>query len=169
MSNAQTQIATSLAKYSPDVARQFRAARAARATLRRLFPRGYELVYDTYNGLGCGFSPTPRSSDIVISVLAYPRWVTLFFFEGRYLEDPEGLLQGSGVRIRSLRLQPFTVLKSQAVGTLLEQAIGDIRLELATAPRLSTVLKSVSPRQRPRKLTKPKAKVVEPRRRARAA
>jgi hypothetical protein len=91
--SARSQIATSLAKYSPDMACQFRTARA---TLRRIFPRGYELVYDTYNGLGCGFSPTPRSSDVLTSVLAYPRWVTPFFFEGRNLEDPEGLLQGSG-------------------------------------------------------------------------
>lgn len=148
MTTAQEQIAASLATYSPDMARQFRAARAA---LRRLFPRGYELVYDTYNGLGCGFSPTPRSSGIVISVLAYPRWITLFFFRGRHLEDPDGLLQGSGAKIRSLRLEPFTLLKSPAVALLLEQAIGDVRQELATAPRLSTVLKSVSPRQRPRK------------------
>jgi len=166
MSNAKAQMATSLSKYSPDIARQFRTARTS---LRRLFPRGYELVYDTYNGLGCGFSPTLRSSDIVVSVLAYPGWVTLFFFEGRGLDDPEGLLQGSGARIRSLRLQPFTLLRSKAVGALLEQAIDDVKPQLATAPRLSAVLKSVSPRQRARQTSKRGAGIVEPRRRPRAA
>jgi hypothetical protein len=144
----RSQIAGFTAKYSPDVARQFRAARA---TLRRLFPRGYELVYDNYNALGCGFSPTPRSSDILVSVVAYPRWVTLFFFDGRRLNDPDGLLRGSGVRIRSLRLQPFALINSVAVGKLLAQAIDESRAELKTAPRLSTVIKSVSARQRPRR------------------
>src|SRR5688572_12442644 len=116
MANVKGQIETFIAKYSPDVARQFRTARAH---VRRLFPRGHELVYDNYNAFGCGFSPTPRTSDIVVSVVAYPKWVTLFFFHGNRLQDPEGLLQGSGVRIRSVRLQPSSLLKSRAVGDLL--------------------------------------------------
>lgn len=166
MANSKGQIATFIAKYSPDVARQFRTARA---TLRRLFPRGYELVYDNYNALGCGFSPTSRSSDILVSVVAYPKWVTLFFFNGRSLGDPEGLLQGSGVRIRSLRLQPFALLTTDAVGELLAQAIEESRSELQAAARLSTVVKSVSARQRPRRPAAPKSRTVEPRRRGRAA
>jgi hypothetical protein len=166
MANAKGQIAGFIAKYSPEVARQFRAARA---TLRRLFPRGYELVYDNYNALGCGFSPTLRSSDILVSVVAYPKWVTLFFFDGRRLSDPRGLLQGSGVRIRSLRLQPFALIKSVAVGKLLAQAINESKAELKAAPRLSTVVKSVSPRQRPRRPAVSKSPVAETRRRDRAA
>jgi hypothetical protein len=162
-SQVKSQIAAFIARYSPDVARQFRSARA---TLRRLFPRGYELVYDNYNALGCGFSPTPRSSGILVSVVAYPKWVTLFFFNGRRLSDPDRLLQGSGTKIRSIRLQPFALLKSEAVGSLLAQAIEDSRSELTAAPRLSTVVKSVSARQRPRRPQVAKSKVAQ--RRARA-
>lgn len=143
-----TQIARFIAKYSPDVAREFRAARAH---VRKLFPRGHELVYDNYNALGMGFSPTARSSDIVISVVAYPKWVTLFFFNGARLPDPEKLLQGSGARIRSLRLKPFSLLRSAAVADLLEQAIRSIEPELTGAPLLKTTVNSVSARQRPRR------------------
>jgi hypothetical protein len=93
----------------------------------------------------------------------------LFFFRGRFLQDPAGLLQGSGARIRHIRLEPPSILKSQAVSDLLDQAIAQIETELATAPRLSTVIRSVSARQRPRRPAMPKSKAVEPRRRHRAA
>lgn len=165
MSNAKGQIASFIAKYSPEVAREFRTARA---TLRKLFPRGYELIYDNYNALACGFSTTARPSDVLISVVAYPRWVTLFFFDGRRLSDPDGLLQGSGIRIRSLRLKPFSLLRSAAVVQLLAQAIEAATSGLQTAPRLTTVVKSVSARQRSRRPAVSKSKAVEPRRRARA-
>jgi hypothetical protein len=166
MANDKGQIDTFIAKYSPDVARQFRAARAH---VRRLFPRGHELVYDNYNAFGCGFSPTPRTSDIVVSVVAYPKWVTLFFFHGKHLRDPESLLQGSGVRIRSIRLQPPSLLNSQAVADLLAQVLAKVGPELAAAPRLSATIRSVSVRQRPRRPGMSKSKAVEPRGRRRAA
>jgi hypothetical protein len=135
-------------RFTPKVARQFRMARAH---VRKGFPRGYELAYDTYNAFGCGYSTTPRSSGVLVSVVAYPRWVTLFFFHGKDLSDPEGLLQGSGARIRSIRLEPVAVVKSQAVNRLLAQARAAFKAELDAAPVLSTTLKSVVPNQRPRR------------------
>ena len=131
MTSTQNQIAQFIAKYSPSVATQFRSARAH---IRKLFPRGFELVYDNYNALGSGFSPTTRSSDIVVSVVAYPKWVTLFFFNGVHLSDPDRILQGSGARIRSLRLQPFSLLGSEAVEELLAQTVRPLTADLATAP-----------------------------------
>jgi hypothetical protein len=161
MSRTPSQISKFIAKYSPSIGAQFRSARSH---VRKLIPCGHELVYDNYNALGCGFSTTSKSSDIFLSVVAYPKWVTLFFFHGVHLPDPEGMLQGSGVRIRSLRLQPFTLLQSDEVGELLAHAIHAVEPELATAPRMTTVVKSVSARQRPRrpaeKSTKKRAKSV---------
>jgi hypothetical protein len=150
MTSTQPEIAKFIARYSPAVAIQFRSARAR---IRKLFPRGFELVYDNYNALGSGFSPTLRSSDIVISVVAYPKWVTLFFFNGVHLPDPEKILQGAGPRIRSLRLQPFSLLKSQAVEELLAQAVRPLAADFAGAAKITTVVKSVSARQRPRRPT----------------
>ncbi len=166
MASGKGQIDSFIAKYTPEIGRQFRVARTH---VRRRFPRGFELVYDSYNAFGCGFSPTPRTSDILVSVVAYPKWVTLFFFRGRCLQDPSGLLHGSGARIRHIRLEPPSLIKSQGVSELLDQAIAQIETELATAPRLSTVIRSVSARQRPRRPAMSKSKVVEPRRKHRAA
>jgi hypothetical protein len=155
MSGPKSQVSKFIAKYSPSVASQFRAARSS---VRAHFPRGYELVYDNYNALGCGFSTSPRASDVLVSVVAYPNWVTLFFFRGVRLSDPDGILQGSGSRIRSLRLVPPSLLSSKPVQALLKQAIAQVRDELAVAPAISTIVKSVSAKQRPRR---PVAKPVQ--------
>ena len=148
MPSTKSEISRLIAKYSPRVASELRIARSE---VRALFPRGYELVYDNYNALGFGFSTTSRASDVVVSVVAYPQWVTLFFFHGTRLPDPGGILQGSGSRIRSLRLVPPSLLRSRPVKALLRQAIAQVRDELAVAPAISTIIKSVSARQRPRR------------------
>jgi hypothetical protein len=83
----ESQISIFLRKYTPAVEAQLREARTR---LRAMFPRGFELVYDNYNALVFGISPTERTSDAFISVAGYPRWVTLFFLHGADLRDPHG-------------------------------------------------------------------------------
>jgi hypothetical protein len=148
MVSTKRQVSSFIARFSPEVASQFRTARAH---VRKFFPRGYELVYDNYNALGCGYSTTPKNSGVLISVVAYPRWVTLFFFDGKRLADPAKLLQGTGARIRSIRLHPVSLVKSEAVYDLLQQAIAKVKLELAAAPEISTSIKSIVAKQLPRR------------------
>lgn len=137
-----------LAKYDPAIAEQ---AREVRAHLSGRFPRGFELVYDNYNALVFGFGPTDRASDALVSVAAYPRWVTLFFLKGAALPDPAGVLQGTGSKVRSVRLSPPSVLGTRPVQALLDAVLAGARKELALAPPLTTVVKSVSGKQRPRR------------------
>ena len=137
-----------LAKYELEIVAQ---VQAARKHLAKLFPRGFELVYDNYNALVFGISSSERASDAIVSVAAYPRWVTLFFLKGAALSDPAGLLEGAGKTVRGIRLVPFDVLASKAVTALIEQAVRPYRAAFARAPRLSTVVKSVSRKQRPRR------------------
>jgi len=137
-----------LAKYSPALRTQFEAARAA---LRRRFPRGWELVYDNYNALVFGFAFADRASASIVSVAGYPRWVTLFFLEGKALDDPERRLVGTGATVRSVRLAGPQTLEEPAVQALLAQAIGRHQAAFAAAPPLSTVVKSVADKQRPRR------------------
>jgi hypothetical protein len=146
--DVQRQVAQFIARYSPAVAAQFRKARAK---VKARFPRGYELVFDNYNACGCGYSFTARASGVVVSVVAYPRWVTLFFFQGTRLTDPQGILEGSGSRVRSIRLQPLARLDAKPVQALLKQAIGQFATEFAAAPAMSTIIKTSSARRRPRR------------------
>jgi hypothetical protein len=144
-----------LARYDEGIAAQ---VRAVREHLVELFPRGYELVYDNYNALVFGFSPTGRTSDALVSVAAYPRWVTLFFLSGADLPDPQRVLQGSGSRVRSVRLAPPSVLHSAPVQELLRVVVAGARPAFTLAPPLTTVMKSVSTKQRPRKPRASKAR-----------
>jgi hypothetical protein len=166
MPSSQSRVSAFVAKFTPEVASQFRKTRRE---VRALFPRGFELVYDNYNAFGCGYSTTAKSSGVVVSVVAYPKWVTLFFFHGVKLPDPNGILQGSGTRIRSIRLDPPALLKSEAVRTLLRQATAQFKAEFQAAPRLSTHIKSVVAKQLPRRPgTKPKRARAAARKTARA-
>ena len=147
-------VASFLSKYDPAIAAQ---VRDVRAHLSSRFPRGYELVYDNYNALVFGFSPSARASATVVSVAAYPRWVTLFFLDGVSLPDPHGVLEGAGRRVRGVRLAPPDALYSAPVQALLDSVVRETHAAFAHAPPLATVVKSVSAKQRPRKPAVPKA------------
>jgi hypothetical protein len=148
MASSAAQIKGFLGRYSPAIVADVQFARRA---LKRLVPRGFELVYDNYNTLAFGLSPTPRAGGAIVSVAAYPQWVTLFFLHGKGLKDPDGLLQGSGARVRSIRLSPAKLINAKPVQDLLRQALEPHQPELAAAPRLSSLVKSVSAKQRPRR------------------
>jgi hypothetical protein len=142
------QIAGFLAKYGPEIARQ---ARAARRKLRKRMPTAVELIYDNYNALVFGFAPDEHASGAILSIALYPRWVTLFFLQGRNLLDPEGLLEGAGRIVRSIRLESEKDLDKRPVRALIAQAIARARVPLPAKGRGRTVIRSVSARQRSRR------------------
>lgn len=144
----EAQIAGFLAKYSPAIEAQLRAARDR---LRARFPKGFELVFDSYNALVFGISPTERTSQALLSVAGYPNWVTLFFLDGAALHDPQGLLEGGGKRVRSIRLQEPSTIDTPAVQALIAQAVAAHESAFMQAPALTTIVKSVAAKQRPRR------------------
>jgi len=144
----ESQIDVFLARYAPPIEAR---PRDARARLRARFPQGHELVFDNYNALVFGISPSERSTESFISIAGYPRWVTLFFLNGADLEDPEGLLEGEGKQIRGVRLNEGADFDSPAVQALVAQACTPWRERLAAAPPLATTLKAIAEKQRPRR------------------
>jgi hypothetical protein len=152
--SAEDQIAEFIGKYTPELRKQLVECRAK---LRSLFPRGYELVYDNYNALVFGIGPSERASDALVSIAGYPKWVTLFFLRGADLKDPQHLLEGKGTQVRSIRLANATHLEEPAVQSLIAQAVAPYKFDFRQAPPLTTVVKSVSARQRPRRPKTPDA------------
>ncbi len=148
MTANEKRIAEFIGKYSPEIAKQIVAARAK---LRAHFPRGYELIFDNYNALVCGFSPSGKASESFISIAAYPRWITLFFLNGASLQDPAKTLQGSGSRVRGIKLRSAQDLDQGAIQALIAQAQAPMAQALNAAPPLTTVIKLVSVKQRPRR------------------
>ena len=57
-------------------------------------------------------------------ILPHKRWVNLGFYQGADLPDPEGLLEGTGARMRHVKVHSLDDVERPAVGTLLEAALG---------------------------------------------
>lgn len=146
--NIEPQIDIFLGKYTPEIEAQLREARSR---LRDLFPRGFELVFDNYNALVFAISPSERAPDAFVSVAGYPKWITLFFLHGAELHDPAGLLEGQGKQVRSIRLRAPADINTPAVEALINQAALPRESAFLAAPPLSTIIKSVVPKQRPRR------------------
>ena len=64
-------------------------------------------------------------------VNAFKAHANVGFFHGATLADPAGLLQGSGKRMRHVKLSPGKELDDEALSNLIAAAYGDIRLRLA--------------------------------------
>ncbi len=109
-----------LAAYDPAVsalALQLRALVLAQA------PQATELLYDSYNAVALAFSFSGRLAEAFCHVAVYPRHVNLGFNRGAELPDPEGLLQGSGKRIRHLKIRTIEDLESAHLRRLLQMAV----------------------------------------------
>ena len=143
------QLASFLAKFLPSVSAE---ARAAIAAVRKLVPGATELVYDNWNGLVIGFGPTARPSDAVISLLVTADHVSLCFIQdGPSLPDPAGLLRGSGKVVRHMRLSSAHDLRTPAVRALIGAAVARSDVPFARRRRRELIIRSVSPKQRPRR------------------
>jgi hypothetical protein len=146
--DAERQLAGFLAKFTPEI--EARAA-AIIAAMRARLPGAVIAVYDNYNALAVGFGPTARVKDVVFSIAVFPRWVSLFLFNGARLEDPAGRLRGSGVQVRHIVLSGPEALDDPAIVDLMGRS-----LDLAGRPIDPTapgglIIKSVSAKQRPRR------------------
>lgn len=151
---AQQPIDGFLAKYDPAIEKE---ARAARRVLRKAMPTAFELVYDNYNALVFAFGASEKAGDIVMSIALYPRWVTVFFLHGAALDDPESLLEGSGKTIRGVRLTGDAKdLAKPAMRALIAQAIAKAKTPMPKTGKGETIIKSESPKKRPRKSVKTK-------------
>jgi hypothetical protein len=126
-------------------------SQAALAKMRDRLPGAIELVYDNYNALVIGFSPTERASDAIFSIALYPRWVTLFFLRGANIPDPQKLLKGGGKVVRHIVLETAADLDKPAVRALMKRALERCDKPINGAAPGRIIIKSVSAKQRPRR------------------
>ena len=109
-----------IGRRSPGMAK---LTRAVLAKLRPRFPGAVEMVYDKKNALVIGFCPDERASSVINSIAVYTNWINLYFFEGDTLPDPDGLLQGAGTMVRSIRVTSAADLDRPAVKALMAEAL----------------------------------------------
>jgi hypothetical protein len=149
---AARQLDSFLNRYDPEVAA---FARRALAKMRKLVPGAVEMVYDNYNWLVVGFSPTERPSEAIFSLVLPPGKATLCFLQGSTLPDPAKRLRGSGNVVRNMRLfnagEPDAkVLDDPEVRALINVALNCAKVPLPAGARRKLVIRSISAKQRPR-------------------
>jgi hypothetical protein len=140
-----------LSKYSPPMVR---LAKVLRTKMRATFPGAIELVYDNYNALVLGFSPTERPSEAVFSLAVMPRWVALCFLQGATLPDPGKVLEGSGNKARHIKITDATRFDDDDVQKLIKLAIQQAGRPMSDPAKQKLIIRSVSAKQRPRQSKK---------------
>ena len=98
---------------------------ALRATIRREFPGAVEQV-DFGNKL-IAFGRSMKMRGLLFALIAHKSWVNLQLADGAELPDPNGLIEGTGKRIRHIKVRTVAEASSTAV-------VAAIRAQLAARP-----------------------------------
>jgi hypothetical protein len=141
------QLAAFLARFSPEIVA---LAKTARGKLQKRLPGAVEMVYDNYNALVIGYSPTERPSDAILSLVIFPKRVSVCFIQGKHLPDPHRVLVGDGNQVRFIRLDgDAAILDTPPIRALVSEAIAFGETPFAGRGRL--VIRAISKKQRPRR------------------
>jgi hypothetical protein len=150
----EKQLAGFIAKFSPEIGALIKSTRRK---MRERLPRATELVYDNYNFFVIGFGPNERPSDAIFSLAAHAKGVSLCFLQGAGLPDPKGLLRGSGRVVRNIRLESAATLDKPEVRALIKEALNRAKTQLGPKSAHRLIIRSVSEKQRPRRVARPPA------------
>lgn len=148
MSDPARQLEGFLDKFAPEVAAK---ARDALKRMRKRLPGAIECVYDNYNALAIGFSGSEKASDFIFSIAVYPKYPSLFFADGADLPDPHGVLEGTGGRMRHIKLLDPALIGSPPVEGLIGEALRRAKMPIDPKAKRRVVIKSISAKQRPRR------------------
>lgn len=119
----------------------------------------YENIYDAYSAVAIGYGTSDRLRDGIFHIAVYTKHVNLGFNEGAVLEDPKGILQGSGNQIRHIKVKTSEDIQQPIIRSYIrrarKKAIAEARrLGIPASPKpdgvISTVKAIYPKRRRPR-------------------
>lgn len=172
MSKEQKKDLLKFLKPFPDEVREI--ALWLRAFVWDLYPSANELIYDNYNALAIGWSPTDRVGHIFcnIAVGRTSYNVHFGFYWGVQIADPKKMLIGEGNQYRYILVKKKEDFPKGYIKKLLKEAYANSLAKVKPAPgkverkinQLSgeTITKSISPVKREK--GKPKKKAAKTKR-----
>lgn len=119
MEKTEQQIAEFLEPYSPDI-REF--AQALRIYLKEETNPAFELAGKSAQSFNIGYGFTTTAWDCYCAIIVYKKHINLSLPSGASLADPDGLLHGTGSRVRHLKIKKLEDLQSPAARALLREA-----------------------------------------------
>jgi hypothetical protein len=116
-----------------------------------LYPETNELIYDNYNAVAFGWSPTDKAGDVFCSVAVFADHVNFGFNRGVDIEDPANMLLGDGSQYRYVKIKHKDDFEEWYMKQLLADAYKNSIA--AMKPQKSpvkgqTIVKSISPVKR---------------------
>ena len=143
------QLAAFLSRYSPETAA---LVKRCLPKIRRVFPGLTQLVYDYANSnyLVVSFALSERGYEGIVALGVSPRWVRLYFNDGKTLPDPQGRLEGSASKVRHVTLEAASDLDHADIRALFKAASKQSGVILPRSRSSRMVIKSASKKSKPK-------------------
>ena len=113
-----------------------------------LYPDANELIYDNYNAVAFGWSPTDKAGDVFCSIAVFSDHVNFGFNRGVDIDDPGNMLIGDGSQYRYIKVKNKEDFQEWYMKQLLEDAyqnsISRIK-PVKNSVKGETIVKSISP------------------------
>ena len=124
-----------------------------------LCPDANELIYDNYNAVAFGWSPTDRPSHTICSIAVgrSSKNVHFGFYWGNEIADPENILLGNGNQYRYILVKDFKEFPKEYITKLVNEAYVNSLSKVKDPKQIikgQTIVKSVSEKRRPEKRKK---------------
>ena len=114
--------------------------------LRSAVPCSHEIVYDYANSLVVAFGMSERGYEGIVSIAIFPDVVRLYF--SKDLPDPQGLLEGSGTKVRSVIIKAATDLDHADIRALFKAAIKQSGATVPKTRATRLIIKSASKKKK---------------------
>jgi hypothetical protein len=82
----------------------------------------YENIYDAYSAIAIGYGTSDKLGDGIFHLAVYSKHVNLGFNHGATLDDPKGILQGNGNRIRHITIKSQSDLARPEIRAYIRRA-----------------------------------------------
>jgi len=82
----------------------------------------YENIYDAYSAVAIGYGTSDRLRDGIFHIAVYAKHINLGFNDGATLDDPKGILQGAGNRIRHITIKTPEDIKRPEIRAYIRRA-----------------------------------------------
>jgi hypothetical protein len=125
----------------------------------KLYPKSNELIYDNYNALAFGWSPTDRVGHVFCNIAVGRTSMNIFFgfYWGNQIADPEKMLIGNGKQYRYIPVKNQKDFPKMYMKKLMKEAYINSLLKVKDQQQImesKTIVKSISTAKRAKKKKK---------------
>jgi hypothetical protein len=121
-----------------------------------LCPQANELIYDNYNAVAFGWSPTDKVSHTICSIAVgrSNKNIHFGFYWGNEITDPDRLLLGEGNQYRYILVPDIKSFPKTYIKKLINEAYANSLSKVKDKSQIiqgQTIVKSISEKKRPEK------------------